>query len=993
MPLNPVQVQWLEEITGAATRKEKSDEIRALKSTALTSIRAEVGTLQQELTEQFTFDVTKSAKKRPNPTQKSIHASGDQVEEFDLDEVREGYWFVTDEEYQTPEGKEKADKVLGRIMKGHESLDALRKKLEAVTYDRHENDKVTKVRAFTDDEISEELYKPLVRSRAMPETLVPDRFSETQKMLDGTYEAYKKKVDESSDEPGFFTRVKDDIKGGDGMVVGFTEYLLDNLSAHATTQGLNSSNPSLLSHVGPLSGVQTSKNALFDHLPNAVINTGVVSNFMALSGMVEAGDIVLSAISKGNAISRARSNTSDEPPPLPAKPLAASVVGHIGGAIESGLSRALGGDRKFAQVPKSLSKAFATKADFTKIAALLGAEEPKIADVADLLGKAIEDAFTACGLAAQGEKAKKGLLGVVSVKSKDLKEAIKGRQQTAVCRIFALAGAAAIEAIKTNLGNLEVRGVVEGLAKIQDEAVQAEMSALAGSNAQRDKDLKELSEVEAAQHAEKYVGVIERKARDIEQANATLDMAVKLVAGGSSVLSTLFEPLAAAGALVKFMANLKHAIDRASDSAAWVQNQSDLIKACSPYSQAAKNFAHNQWVHKVHYRVNAGLELLKMAAAVAGTTGADFGAGKAAGTVLAGVSLVEGVIYKIKMKYDLEAGYKAFVRASQNPKNRKAGLQGLIKNPTLAKYAIAWGAYIKKDPLAVHAISSAGLNEKDLEDEKAGLDKVVDYLQTRYPEDNVILRKLASVSWSPGKIELTVECWIRTKAQAQRDADLAAKPPTADIERAFLNAQRAQRALAEAKDGPNEAVFADAIDAFDALDHALRNYTPKTNAQVFTFHRAMHDVALGFAALAKKEAAAVANERAAWAEQKPGWVLLVPLSLCERAWTPILSQAEVLVQPPVAEGGGKDISSALKAYDQADEALRQKGNGAVQNDYLAAINAVRKVIEAFRKYQPVNKGDRQPHAGMRLIAAKFAALARARLDELIAKSDELFPLK
>lgn len=45
-------------------------------------------------------------------------------------------------------------------------------------------------RLFTDDEIQEELYTPLVRELVVPETLIAPKFSATQKMIDGSNEYY-----------------------------------------------------------------------------------------------------------------------------------------------------------------------------------------------------------------------------------------------------------------------------------------------------------------------------------------------------------------------------------------------------------------------------------------------------------------------------------------------------------------------------------------------------------------------------------------------------------------------------------------------------------------------------------------------------------------------------------------------------------------------------------------------------------------------------------
>ena len=54
------------------------------------------------------------------------------------------------------------------------------------------------------------------------------------------------------------------------------------------------------------------------------------------------------------------------------------------------------------------------------------------------------------------------------------------------------------------------------------------------------------------------------------------------------------------------------------------------------------------------------------------------------------------------------------------------------RNPTLAKYAVAWGAVIDEDPLVSDFISHCGLNADTIEGD-GNIDKVVDYLEAACP--------------------------------------------------------------------------------------------------------------------------------------------------------------------------------------------------------------------------------------------------------------------
>jgi len=72
------------------------------------------------------------------------------------------------------------------------------KKLEAVKVERSYIDEKAQMiasrreRLFTDDEIMNELYSPLVREQVVPDTFIHPKYSATQKMIDGSNEYYIK---------------------------------------------------------------------------------------------------------------------------------------------------------------------------------------------------------------------------------------------------------------------------------------------------------------------------------------------------------------------------------------------------------------------------------------------------------------------------------------------------------------------------------------------------------------------------------------------------------------------------------------------------------------------------------------------------------------------------------------------------------------------------------------------------------------------------------
>ncbi|WP_198938007.1 hypothetical protein, partial [Pelomonas sp. KK5] len=127
------------------------------------------------------------------------------------------------------------------------------------------------------------------------------------------------------------------------------------------------------------------------------------------------------------------------------------------------------------------------------------------------------------------------------------------------------------------------------------------------------------------------------------------------------------------------------------------------------------------------------------------------------------------LLMDLKNKYDVEAGWKATKKALANPANRRMGLEARQLNPTLAKYSLAWGAVVLKDPLARGAMKACGLTEASLNDEKADTHKVVKYLEVFYEDDVSIYRDNSEElpKWVPAEIELTLTCW----AAFRRGAD------------------------------------------------------------------------------------------------------------------------------------------------------------------------------------------------------------------------------
>ncbi|HMC16881.1 MAG TPA: hypothetical protein VKI18_14680, partial [Albitalea sp.] len=153
--------------------------------------------------------------------------------------------------------------------------------------------------------------------------------------------------------------------------------------------------------------------------------------------------------------------------------------------------------------------------------------------------------------------------------------------------------------------------------------------------------------------------------------------------------------------------------------------------------------------------------------------------------------------------------------------NRRLGLKARALNPTLAKYGIAWGAVIKKDPLARNALAACRLNEATLENDDANVDKVVDYLERFYSDDDKLYREIEEAAkWMPTDIELTALSWTQVKQAAIKNAKLE-NPDTGNIDGLLVLLKPELTTL-------DEAGLARRAAALQSLGAAFGAYVPKT---------------------------------------------------------------------------------------------------------------------------------------------------------------------
>jgi hypothetical protein len=152
-------------------------------------------------------------------------------------------------------------------------------------------------------------------------------------------------------------------------------------------------------------------------------------------------------------------------------------------------------------------------------------------------------------------------------------------------------------------------------------------------------------------------------------------------------------------------------------------------------------------------------------------------------------------------------------------------LAAVKKNATLAKYAVAWGAVIKKDGLVTDFLQACDLNADSLRDPKANVHKVVSYLEARMPDDNIIVGRMvpgSGLDWAPKTIELTSVSWITAKARGEAKAGVNPYD-TREVENGLVELGKkfdAWRNAAETK--PNSTLEQTDLDACKQLLQGIR---------------------------------------------------------------------------------------------------------------------------------------------------------------------------
>ncbi len=297
---------------------------------------------------------------------------------------------------------------------------------------------------------------------------------------------------------------------------------------------------------------------------------------------------------------------------------------------------------------------------------------------------------------------------------------------------------------------------------------------------------------------------IDKLIAQVQLQKVKINLAVKLAQLPFAVIGAMFPPAQMGQSLIVLANEMRLLVDTADQYLQWADNVQDAKKSGSVQAEAMTSRMDLSLTQSVRHGAEAALNVIRIIGqglTIAGGPVAHIGV--AIDKSAQGAQAAKQVIIAIKDYKDAASAWKMYEAAFDNPENRTAIRAALRQNPTLAKYAIAYGAKFAHNRVAATALAKCGISDEMLNDEGSGIDKLVTYLEARFDEDPIVLRAIPYGKWHPGDVELTGASWLSFVKAAQTEAKPKLKPPanTAAVAIGLGGYEKAKAALAAAGDG------------------------------------------------------------------------------------------------------------------------------------------------------------------------------------------------
>jgi len=313
---------------------------------------------------------------------------------------------------------------------------------------------------------------------------------------------------------------------------------------------------------------------------------------------------------------------------------------------------------------------------------------------------------------------------------------------------------------------------LKGLAKLvaaQQKQMQEEgLAAFKDELAADDKSFRDMLNRSETAEDEGDIEQIEAMIVQLKRDQMMVDLAFQLAGMPVQAVAAFLPQAGIAVSAIELIKNLHKAARHLKAYREWRENVADARSAMSVQVEAMTNrmgLSEGQMGEAAFKAVEEAIKLVGSAVSVAGPFAP---AGHVITATMGAVSTLRGLILKHYRESQLSKAWKLYLSARSNPGDRKLVRESIRKNPTLAKYVIAYGAEVDGNPVARNAMTKCGLNRDVLDSKDANVQKVVAFLEALYPEDPVLMRPLDEPEpWYPGPVEFKAMSYAAFVGAAQ----------------------------------------------------------------------------------------------------------------------------------------------------------------------------------------------------------------------------------
>jgi hypothetical protein len=663
--------------------------------------------------------------------------------------------------------------------------------------------KAKKQPLFTEREISDAIWEPLKRRKLVAENAIPDRYSEVSQTFAGASEAYQERLAAYTDGLGKFEKL--------AAKMGVAKDVIDACASTATTvvQGLAQNgvniNLSLATDIiklttatlsGSLDAGQTlARKGLTADTANAFVNAALgmatASVSTGLDRYGDWGETVATAVNNGlrftvkggSFIAKCKKKDFTGAFQDLGDAIGACCQA-IGSSMEApGKSKtddsegATGYSINLGEVGTIIGDAVGKVPSVAKFIKACKDGDVTAADLASLFNDVLKEAVDASAKWWADQEQNHGWAEVKDGKKKANDQRIDDDEESD--RIDKVAGEDAFDGMSKIFAELQKKKGPEledflkanpQLKKLAETVKKQQESVIEDAVKNMDKEIQDEAKKFRAllrrgetgdEEGDEDIESIEEMILVIKRDQMLLELAGKLAGMTAQVVAAFLPQAGIAVSAVDLMKNFALAAQHLFEYAEWLDNAADARSAMSVQVEAMINRADLS----SSQALEASIKVLENAVLIVGgalsLAGPYAPAGHIATTVAKGTIVIKDVIVKFYKAYQLKKNWELYEKALTNPGDRKLVRKAIRKNPTLAKYVIAYGAEEGNNPIARNVMRKCGLSGEVLDSKEANVQKVEAFLEALYPEDPVILVAVSRPEeWWPGPVEFSSACLI-----------------------------------------------------------------------------------------------------------------------------------------------------------------------------------------------------------------------------------------